>query len=64
MSERIYAGLVVDHKLAGELLRYPAGAAPSDADDDDFLVELPTESLSQGDLRTDRSGSQGTRRSS
>ena len=45
MSERIYAGLVVDHKLAGELHTYPAGAAPTDADDDDSLVELPTESL-------------------
>ncbi len=45
VSERIYAGLVVDHKVAGELHTYPAGAAPSDADDDDSLVELPTESL-------------------
>ena len=45
MSERIYAGLVVDHKIVGELHTYPAGAAPRDADDDDALVELPTESL-------------------
>ncbi|HEY5329059.1 MAG TPA: ROK family protein [Acidobacteriaceae bacterium] len=45
MAERIYAGLVVDHKLVGELHTYPAGAAPRDADDDDALVELPTESL-------------------
>ena len=45
MSERIYAGLVVDHKIEGELHSYPAGAAPRDSDDDDALVELPTESL-------------------
>src|SRR5580698_9602397 len=45
VSERIYAGLVVDHKIEGDLHTYPAGAAPSDTDDDDALVELPTESL-------------------
>jgi len=45
VSERIYAGLVVDHKIEGELHTYPAGAAPRDADDDNSLVELPTESL-------------------
>jgi glucokinase len=45
MAERIYAGLVVDHKLQGELRTYPAGSAPHDADDDDSLVELPTDSL-------------------
>jgi glucokinase len=45
MAERIYAGLAVDHKLQGELLTYPAGVAPRDADDDDALVELPTDSL-------------------
>jgi glucokinase len=45
MAERIYAGLVVDHKLAGELRTYPAGAAPRDADDDNSLVELPTDAL-------------------
>ncbi|HZL26269.1 MAG TPA: ROK family protein, partial [Acidobacteriaceae bacterium] len=45
MAERIFAGLVVDHKIVGDLHTYPAGAAPRDADDDDALVELPTESL-------------------
>jgi glucokinase len=45
MAERIYAGLVVDHKLVGEMHTYPAGPAPRDADDDDSLVELPTDAL-------------------
>ncbi|HEY4011384.1 MAG TPA: ROK family protein [Acidobacteriaceae bacterium] len=48
MAQRIYAGLVVDHKLQGELLSYPSGSAPQDEDDDDSLVELPTESLVDG----------------
>ena len=45
MAERIYAGLIVDHKLVGELQTYPASPAPNDTDDDDALVELPTDSL-------------------
>jgi len=45
MAERIYAGLIVDHKLVGELQTYPAGPAPHDEDDDNALVELPTDSL-------------------
>jgi glucokinase len=45
LAERIYAGLVIDHKLPNPLLSYPAGGAPVDADDDDSLVEMPTDSL-------------------
>jgi|GEM_PF-208786 len=45
MSERIDAGLVIDHKLQGELRTYPAGPAPSDVEDDNSLVELPTAPL-------------------
>ena len=45
LAERIYAGLVVDHKLEGELISYPSGPVPLDADEDNSLVELPTESL-------------------
>jgi len=45
MAQRIYAGLVVDHDLVGELQTYPAAPAPHDADDDNSLVELPTASL-------------------
>jgi glucokinase len=45
MAERIYAGLIADHKLSGQLLSFPAGPAPQDAEDDDSLVELPTESI-------------------
>jgi glucokinase len=45
MSERIFAGLVVDHKIQDELQSYPANSTPHDADDDDALVELPTDSL-------------------
>jgi predicted NBD/HSP70 family sugar kinase len=45
VAERIYAGLIVDHKLQGKLVSYPPGPAPKDDDDDNFLVELPTDSV-------------------
>ena len=40
VSERMSAGLVVDHKLVGELRRFP-----EQPDDKYALVEMPTESL-------------------
>jgi glucokinase len=42
LSERISAGLVVDHKLVGEVRRFP-----EDHDEQDGLVELPTDALVQ-----------------
>jgi len=45
LSERIYAGLIVDHDLSGELFSYPEGPAPENTDDDDSLVEMHTEAL-------------------
>lgn len=48
LAGRIYAGLAVGHKLQGELLSYPPGPAPQLADEDDSLVEMPTESLVAG----------------
>lgn len=45
LAERIYASLVVNHELQGELLSYPTGPVPADADEDNSLVEMPTESL-------------------
>lgn len=45
MAERIYAGLIVDHKLQGELRTYPNAPAPRDVEDDDSLVELPADAL-------------------
>lgn len=44
VAERIYAGLIVDGKLQGKLAPHPAGATPQD-DDDNLLVEMPTDSL-------------------
>ena len=41
-AQRIYAGLVINHQLASDLLAHPAGAAE---DDDDFLVEMPTDAV-------------------
>jgi glucokinase len=38
--ERVSAGLIVDHKLAGKLLSFPEGA-----EEDDALVEMPKESI-------------------
>jgi glucokinase len=40
LSERISAGLVVDHKLTGALRRFP-----EDHDDDDALVEMHTDAV-------------------
>jgi len=45
VAERLFAGLIVDHRLSGELLSYPAGSQPDNADEDDALVELPTDAL-------------------
>ena len=42
VAERIYAGLVIGHQLVGELLSFPEGAGE---EDDDALVEMPTESV-------------------
>jgi predicted NBD/HSP70 family sugar kinase len=42
LSEQILAGLVVDHKLVGELQRFPA-----DEDDRDALIEMHTDALVQ-----------------
>ena len=42
LSERVIAGLVVDHKLAGPLCCFP-----ENPEHDDALVELPTEGLVQ-----------------
>src|SRR5580704_15063728 len=40
LSERISAGLVVDHKLVGAVRRFP-----EDHDDDDALVEMHTDAV-------------------
>ena len=45
LSERIYAGLIIDGRVSGELLRFPDSKSPANSDDDDSLVELPTEPL-------------------
>jgi glucokinase len=42
LAERIYAGLVINHQLASEPLRFPLSAGQ---DDDDFLVEMPTDAV-------------------
>lgn len=47
MAERIYAGLVVNHKLDAELSTFPEGPGPRDPEDDTSLVELPTDTLVQ-----------------
>jgi glucokinase len=42
LSEQVLAGLVVDHKLVGELQRFPANE-----DERDALIEMPTDALVQ-----------------
>lgn len=48
LAERIYASLVVGHKLKGELISFPPGPEPQDADEDMSLIEMPTDSLVSG----------------
>jgi glucokinase len=45
LSERIYAGLIVDHKLAGKLYSFPHLDQPQDAEDDNSMIELPTDGV-------------------
>ena len=45
VAERIYAGLMRDHKLEEALQVYPNGPAPIDPEEDDSLVELHTDAL-------------------
>ncbi|HEY4355700.1 MAG TPA: ROK family protein [Acidobacteriaceae bacterium] len=45
MAERLYAGLIVDHKIAGQLICWPETPPPTDSEGDDALVELPTDAL-------------------
>jgi glucokinase len=47
LSERIYAGLIVDHKLSGKLLSSPSSDQPQDAEDDNSMIELPTDGVVQ-----------------
>jgi glucokinase len=45
LAERVYAGLIVGHKLSGPLLSFPDAPASEDPDDDDSLVELPADAI-------------------
>ncbi len=45
MAERLFAGLIVDHKLSGELLSFPQGSRPDNSDEDDSLVEMHADAL-------------------
>ncbi len=45
LAERILAGLLVGHALEGELHSYPSGSAPRHTEEDDALVEMPTDPL-------------------
>ena len=45
VAERLFAGLIVDHKLSGDLLSFPDGTLPENADEDNALVELPSDGL-------------------
>ncbi|MDE1160502.1 MAG: ROK family protein [Acidobacteriaceae bacterium] len=45
LTQRIYAGVIHNGTLAGELKIFPDSPIPEDEDDDNSLVELPAESL-------------------
>ena len=42
MAERLYAGLIVDHQLVGELKSLPPASVQLGADEDNSMVEMPT----------------------
>ncbi|MFT3971909.1 MAG: hypothetical protein QM699_00055 [Amaricoccus sp.] len=45
LNQRIYAGVLENGKLSGELTVFPATPLPEDADDDMSLVEMHTEAI-------------------
>jgi glucokinase len=45
VSEHVYAGLFVDHKLVGKLLSSANPAEPQDTEDSNTMVELPTDGV-------------------
>jgi glucokinase len=45
LSEHVYAGLIVDHKLSGRLLSSANASEPQDAEDSNTTVELPTDGI-------------------
>ena len=45
LAERLYAGLIVDHKLSGALLSLPPQSVAQDAEDDNSMVEMPAEEV-------------------
>jgi predicted NBD/HSP70 family sugar kinase len=45
MAERLYAGLIVDHKLVGALKSLPPASTKLDADEDNSMVEMPSDEV-------------------
>jgi predicted NBD/HSP70 family sugar kinase len=45
MAERLYAGLIVDHKLVGGLVSSPPESVKLDAENDNSMVEMPTDEV-------------------
>jgi predicted NBD/HSP70 family sugar kinase len=45
LAERVYAGLIVGHKVVGELACSPPLSVELDSDDINFLIEMPTDSV-------------------
>jgi glucokinase len=45
LSDHIYAGLIVDHVLQGEMVRSPQDNDPADTEESNSMVEMPTEAV-------------------
>ena len=45
LAERVYAGLLAEHVLQGKLRSSPPESVKLDADDDNSLVEMPTDGV-------------------
>jgi glucokinase len=48
MTDRVVAGLIDDHKISGDMLRFPphvAGSAEPQPDEMDVLIEMPADAL-------------------
>ena len=47
LSDHIYAGLIVDHVLEGQLYRWPPDSNPGNIEASDSMVEMPSEAVVQ-----------------
>jgi len=45
LAERLYAGLIVEHEVSGKLVSSPAEGVRLDAEDENSMIEMPTDEV-------------------